>query len=462
MREIGSGARSTVDKGQPWAEEQRRRLAAAPVHRNRESSQWCSVARSQSARRREDARQDRAAPGSARRRPRQRRSMSGAKSQSQARGREQAAGRAARLQYGALGLLDAAFSAAVVGPAVVGYWRGTWALSGLYIQPAQDPRLGCLAAVLLGFCGLLGFSLGQRRLARLLRPGPGPARRALALGGSRAYTYVFGFCCVNAWRGAWQALDLYTEHSLLPVAGTTGLSLLALGLMRTLRNISAPPFAISLDGFANYFEASRDWALYALDCAFSVGVVGTLVVFVWRGAWALLDLYLFPESREHSAVGSLVVGYALVGLAFSAQPLARRGCARLQGLRRLLLADLFLLLSFLGTVNVWRGIWNALDLYLLPGRPQASCWLSHVGCFLLLVLLNCSNSVLVRGVYIDGEEQGGRCVAFPCHYLRLLLQEERRGREAAAEPGAKQPEGDALLAEAAAAAVAPAAPEAAV
>lgn len=53
-------------------------------------------------------------------------------------------------------------------------------------------------------------------------------------------------------------------------------------------------------------QNTRDWSLYLLDCAFSVGVVGTLVVFVWRGVWILFDLYLFPENPKNSAIGSLV------------------------------------------------------------------------------------------------------------------------------------------------------------
>lgn len=92
------------------------------------------------------------------------------------------------------------------------------------------------------------------------------------------------------------------------------------------------------------------------------------------------------------------------------------------GLLRLLVADVFLLLSFLGTVNVWRGIWNALDLWLLPDNRELSCWITHIGCFLLLVLLNCGNTILVRGVYIDAEEEEGQCVVFPCHYLRLFFK----------------------------------------
>lgn len=54
------------------------------------------------------------------------------------------------------------------------------------------------------------------------------------------------------------------------------------------------------------FQNTRDWSLYILDCAFSVGVVGSLVVFVWRGVWVLFEIHLFPENQEYSAIGSLV------------------------------------------------------------------------------------------------------------------------------------------------------------
>lgn len=31
---------------------------------------------------------------------------------------------------------------------------------------------------------------------------------------------------------------------------------------------------------------------------------------------------------------------------------------------------------------------------------------------------------MVRGVFIDGEEPGGECVVFPCHYLRAMFVKE--------------------------------------
>lgn len=49
--------------------------------------------------------------------------------------------------------------------------------------------------------------------------------------------------------------------------------------------------------------------------------------------------------------------------------------------------------------------------------------------FILLALLNCSNSVLVRGVYIDAEEPAGQCVVFPVYYIRLFFQKERTKKQ---------------------------------
>lgn len=56
---------------------------------------------------------------------------------------------------------------------------------------------------------------------------------------------------------------------------------------------------------------------------------------------------------------------------------------------------------------------------------ELGCWITHLICFFMLVLMGCSNSLLVRGVYIDAEEPLGKCVVFPCYYLRVIFQEER-------------------------------------
>lgn len=61
---------------------------------------------------------------------------------------------------------------------------------------------------------------------------------------------------------------------------------------------------------------------------------------------------------------------------------------------------------------------------------ELSCWITHWFSLILLILLGCSNSLLVRGVFIDAEEPAGKCVVFPCYYLRLIFQHEREKKEA--------------------------------
>ncbi|XP_045528230.1 uncharacterized protein LOC123716510 [Pieris brassicae] len=177
-----------------------------------------------------------------------------------------------------------------------------------------------------------------------------------------------------------------------------------------------------------YPKSSKETALYILDCLFSVTVIGSLVVVVWGGLWGLIDIYLYPDDPVKSCWMSLIVGYSMVFVTFSLQAPMRWVVARLQGAPRLVIADVYHFLSFASTVNVWRAVWGFLDIYFLPDSPLLSNWSCHVVSLALLILLNCSNSILVRGVYIDAEEPAGECVIFSCHYLRHFFQKERTER----------------------------------
>jgi len=63
------------------------------------------------------------------------------------------------------------------------------------------------------------------------------------------------------------------------------------------------------------FQGTVEAGLYLLDCFFSVFVIGSLVVFVWRGAWSLLDVFFLPDDPNTSALCSLV-GRRLIFLKF--------------------------------------------------------------------------------------------------------------------------------------------------
>ncbi|XP_053612488.1 uncharacterized protein fusl isoform X2 [Plodia interpunctella] len=356
-----------------------------------------------------------------------------------------------RAQAAVLETADAIFASVVVAPAVVTYWQSTWTLMDLYVLP-EDPVGSAATCAAFGLCCNILVCVFQTHMTKQLTPDRG---RLMYYVLSRLYTFVSGAACVGAWRGVWNLLNECTGNSARTLLSTTAAATLSLAALRTLRNIVAAPFAVVVDSPQDYFNvptmfrtspsrtSSRETVLYVLDCVFSVAVVGSLVVFVWRGSWALLDIFLFPDDKVKSSWTSLIVGYALVVATFALQAPIRWAAARLHGAPRLLLADVYHLVSFLATVNVWRGVWGMLDLYFFPETPKLSNWCSHVISLTLLILLNCSNSVLVRGVYIDAEEPAGECVVFPCHYLRLYFHKERtkkRHRRALAAAAAARKE----------------------
>ncbi|XP_069676342.1 uncharacterized protein fusl isoform X1 [Periplaneta americana] len=335
-----------------------------------------------------------------------------------------------KLSVRALETVDLIATVGVVTPLVIGQWRGTWMLSEYYGIPWW-------VSFLVGSVMHLVFAL----LKDLLQDFFSKQREECLLQSplvffvvSRLYTWVFGIACISYWRGLWIVMDEYSGRHIGPVLAVTLVSLALLSMMKTLRTINASPFSVSLDGLEPGFSfptmfrtsGSRETSLYVLDCLFSVLIVGTLVVFVWRGAWTVLDLYLYPSHADWSAWASLALGYAIVVLTFSLQTPLKGLCGRLEGFWRVCVVDVYLFFSFCGTVNVWRGIWMLLNIYFLPGNPAASYWITHAGCLLILVLINCSNSILVRGVYIDAEEEGGKCAVFPCYYLRLFFQNKRK------------------------------------
>ncbi|KAL7739240.1 hypothetical protein ACLKA6_008716 [Drosophila palustris] len=330
-----------------------------------------------------------------------------------------------------LELLDVLLSCLVVAPCVIAYWRGTWELMGVLLFPSSLP-LSALASFAIGGLGHFMFIVTQNFFKDHIHP---DKRRLTYYAISRVYTAVFGIVCVNMWRGSWMICDWLTSiDSLAIISVVTLVALLFLVGTRTLRNLGAAPYTVAMDHKSDYFEVGTMFkisgfdqpGLFLLDTLFSVFVIGTLVVIAWRGLWGIFDLTLFPQDKAKSAWGSLLIGYLTVFITFVIQPLMRYVCRRINGILKLIICDIYYLMIFFGAVNAWRGIWNLLDVYVYPDDRILSFWITHIIPFLLLAALKCSNSILVRGVFIDAEGSGAECVHLPINYVRLHFQRERR------------------------------------
>ncbi|XP_057377434.1 uncharacterized protein LOC130698863 [Daphnia carinata] len=326
-------------------------------------------------------------------------------------------------------LTDTMLSLCLVAPMVVCYWRGTWFLLDVYLYP-DDTAISCWISLVVGFGILLLATWFQRYLQDYV------TRQAAWLYFllSRLYTVVLCLGCVNHWRGVWGTLDVYTgigwtTASMSLVIGVTGLIWL-----HAFRNIMAPPLVIIVDDPEEYFTfptmfrtlESKQRHLIALDGLFSVTVVGSLVVLVWRGSFLLLDLVMFPEDVERSAWGSTILGYSSSLFSFALQAPLAVLCSRITGIWRIVVLDVSTAVGYLGSVNVWRGLWNLYDIYLFPEHKVWSNLLTHVAGLAVLSICYCAHSILVRGVYLDAEEPGADAAALPYYYVRYFILKRRR------------------------------------
>lgn len=250
--------------------------------------------------------------------------------------------------------LDVMFSSVIAAPVVIAYWRGTWNLMTLALFPAEKPIMGAITSTLIGTIGHFVFYYYQGKFSKTFHP---DKHRITYMIFSRIYTAVYAVVCVNGWRGGWSLMDIYITDKTVPIYfSILMISCVLLAFCKCLRNISASPFAISTDHSKDYFavptmfkstvwkklkilrrknvffldlickisifcfglfflcvcvgiiKASSDPGFYFIDCAFSVLIIGTLVIFVWRCMFALCDHLIYPTDTNLSAWYSLVSG----------------------------------------------------------------------------------------------------------------------------------------------------------
>lgn len=151
--------------------------------------------------------------------------------------------------YRFLATLDMLISVLIVSPAVIGYWRSAWGLMDIYVLPLQ-PLTSAIVSTVVGICGHIFFSMSGELFTQYFHPSK---NRVLYYIISRLYTVCYALVCINGWRGPWYLLELLSENTIYI---STVFSVVALIVIRGLRNISASPCAIVMDGVKGYFEVA--------------------------------------------------------------------------------------------------------------------------------------------------------------------------------------------------------------
>jgi len=124
-------------------------------------------------------------------------------------------------------------------------------------------------------------------------------------------------------------------------------------------------------------------------------VIGCLVASSWRGAWYILDSYLWPDDKTMSSSMSLLIGALLFWLLVALQPFLG---ARINAFGRAarLVDLLFSYVGFWSCVLIWRGAWVLWDVAFDGPTDDSfttSAWVSHVVGISFLVLLGAVRSL---------------------------------------------------------------------
>ncbi|XP_064622058.1 uncharacterized protein LOC135484475 isoform X2 [Lineus longissimus] len=325
-----------------------------------------------------------------------------------------------------LRILDMFLAYVFLAPLVVAYWRGTWTVIDTYLAP-DNKEISSWASTVIGISIIMTVTVLQELFKRCSMKMHFIALTVL----TRVYIYVVGFGAVNLWRGVWYLWDHYTSKTAISggVSFTVGVVLLA--LCRGVRNINAPPLVIVVDRNSVCFDVPTRFHAsvkvvwkYVLDSLFTVVLVGSLVVFVWRGGWTLFDSLVFPgdATKPQSALVSYITGFIIsliyAIIQFPAEKLSECLSTPKRKYGKIIFEQFYWLIGFFGPLNIWRGYWYFMDLYLLPEQPIVSCWITHVVGYIGLTLLVNSTSVLVVGCLIDGAKPMGSGVTLPINLVQ--------------------------------------------
>lgn len=156
-----------------------------------------------------------------------------------------------------LNVFDSFISILIVGPCVIGGWRGIWILIEIYFPPVETALAGMGIHLI--------FAFAQNALHTVFVSDRDTTLwKMFVIAFSRLYTYVFHVAVILNWVGLWTLYDQFFELQLaggVVVAGkyvdqtiATFVMTAVLVAMRSFKNVGAPPFVIYLDQIREYFK----------------------------------------------------------------------------------------------------------------------------------------------------------------------------------------------------------------
>ncbi|CAD5119889.1 DgyrCDS8471 [Dimorphilus gyrociliatus] len=332
-------------------------------------------------------------------------------------------------------IVDCFLSSIVFFPMTVIYWRGSWDLLDIYVLPRYSKIIRFGSMYIFGLFGIAAY-FSQPLLERQLRNINGTLRGMLC----RFYMYAYSWMNMSVWRGGWGVLSEAEGDNWKRSAIVLSVSYFLLVLMRTSRTSMWPPFTVNLDfrpdllrptTLMNRMPRKNDLFPYLLDAFLSHVIVFGLAVSVWKNAWDLMDVFIFPNQPRISDLFCVVAGYFISTSLFVFQTKLARVSASMDGRQRwrLIYEDCVYVFALIALLLLYRGMWNLCSKYILP-ESSVGALLCHLFGTVSLFSMQIFSTVGSPGVGRDGYETNGTAL-FPIRYMSTFFKEVSEGLHAA-------------------------------
>jgi len=304
--------------------------------------------------------------------------------------------------------LDLMFSLLCLSPLTVVFWRGTFnAISDLAFRELPNINDRWYPALILYLTGMsmkIILDITKHSLRGILIN----KDSCIQSFASMILVYFDSFFGVVMWVGGFNLLYVFPSIEWYSLTSVFFIGIIFLMVIKAFHCTGGVPLAVFTDEFENVFNPSSYFGIkydtsfsykVLLDTIFTYSVVHTMVICCWWSMWELENRYiLFPceiTVKDIEAWDSVIISYFLVFVVVAINSSIKEMEEEEEGqFKNTAFANFVALLSFLASLNFWRGIWSLLDFYFFPSMHLwNNLLLSHIIGFLGAYLAGTSLSL---------------------------------------------------------------------
>ena len=328
--------------------------------------------------------------------------------------------------------------ASVITPLLLAVWRSIWGFLDIYLVSSpfckkETPfynldeclKFNATVVFVVGLVLRLCVEVSQHEFGDILeRFESGNRWWAKLVTVPATYLYIFLniLITLSLWRGLWAILDLVKENTISPAKADGFLfviavmSLLTLLLLRATISMIALPLGIQSDHHSAVFRATTVYDTRLTDSTYLTFVadqvmsmiVNLMVIIGWWALWELVDDVATKvnggvELNTYYYWSSVYTGHILTGFSFFTQfPLKSLPTFRRNdfNFHYHFCHYVIVLTGVIGSLLVWRGWWNVLDLATLHliADPEANYLVTGLAGMVCLAGAGCLHTAACRGV----------------------------------------------------------------